>query len=178
LQGLAVFFYIFGGLFISGYSLHFIICIILLACDFWTVKNVTGRLLVGLRWWSYVREDGTEEWIFESLEDMAEISTLDANVFWGGLYICPIAWGVLLVVGALRLKIEYMPIVVAALFMNFANILGYIKCSNSAKAKMKSLMDKGAMGALDNSSVRNWLMSSLLSVVVPRQQPAPRQETV
>jgi len=22
------------------------------ALDFWTVKNVSGRLLVGLRWWS------------------------------------------------------------------------------------------------------------------------------
>ncbi len=30
----------------------FIIVIILSAFDFWAVKNVTGRLLVGLRWWS------------------------------------------------------------------------------------------------------------------------------
>ena len=29
----------------------------------------SGRLLVGLRWWSYVREDGSNDWIFESLED-------------------------------------------------------------------------------------------------------------
>jgi hypothetical protein len=28
---------------------------LLLAFDFWTVKNVTGRLLVGLRWWNEVR---------------------------------------------------------------------------------------------------------------------------
>lgn len=26
----------------------------LLAFDFWTVKNVSGRLLVGLRWWNKV----------------------------------------------------------------------------------------------------------------------------
>ena len=156
----------------------FITCIILLACDFWTVKNVTGRLLVGLRWWSYVREDGSEEWIFESLEDMAEISSLDANVFWGGMYATPVIWGAFLILGVLRLKIEYLPIVIAALFMSFANIYGYVKCSNSAKAKMKSLMDKGAMGALENSSIRNWLMSSVLSVAVPQHQPAARQETV
>jgi len=29
------------------------ICVLLLSSfDFWTVKNVTGRLLVGLRWWN------------------------------------------------------------------------------------------------------------------------------
>ena len=30
----------------------FIIVVVLSAFDFWTVKNVTGRLLVGLRWWN------------------------------------------------------------------------------------------------------------------------------
>lgn len=179
-KSLSIFFYIFGGWFVSGYSLVFITCIILLAMDFWTVKNVSGRLLVGLRWWSYVREDGSEEWIFESLEDMAEISALDSNIFWGAMYLTPIVWGFLLVVGFLRLKLEYLPIVLAAIFMNGANILGYIKCSNSAKAKMKSLMEKGGMAAFDNSSVRSWLMSSILSAAVPSSasRPAPRSATV
>lgn len=36
----------------------FIFVIILSALDFWTVKNVTGRLLVGLRWWSDYDEKG------------------------------------------------------------------------------------------------------------------------
>jgi len=34
--------------------------------DFWTVKNITGRLMVGLRWWNYVDDDGKSHWIFES----------------------------------------------------------------------------------------------------------------
>ena len=34
--------------------------------DFWTVKNVTGRLLVGLRWWNHVDEDGKSHWVFEN----------------------------------------------------------------------------------------------------------------
>ena len=44
----------------------FIAVILLLAFDFWTVKNVTGRLLVGLRWWNRVKEDGSSEWVFEA----------------------------------------------------------------------------------------------------------------
>ena len=33
---------------------------------FWFVKNIAGRVLVGLRWWNEVKEDGTEIWVFES----------------------------------------------------------------------------------------------------------------
>ena len=41
---------------------------LLLAFDFWTVKNVSGRLMVGLRWWSEVRADGSTDWKFEAQE--------------------------------------------------------------------------------------------------------------
>jgi hypothetical protein len=41
----------------------FVVCVLLFAFDFWTVKNVTGRILVGLRWWNEVKPDGTEEWV-------------------------------------------------------------------------------------------------------------------
>lgn len=44
----------------------FLTVILLLALDFWTVKNVSGRLMVGLRWWNKVEEDGTSTWMFES----------------------------------------------------------------------------------------------------------------
>lgn len=44
----ALFFYVMGGFkFVSSSSvLTYIICILLLAFDFWTVKNVSGRLMV------------------------------------------------------------------------------------------------------------------------------------
>jgi hypothetical protein len=34
----------------ADYVMVFVAVVLLLAFDFWTVKNVTGRLLVGLRW--------------------------------------------------------------------------------------------------------------------------------
>ena len=58
--------YMFGWLFTSNFILSFVVIILLLAFDFWTVKNVSGRLLVGLRWWNEIKEDGSNEWIFES----------------------------------------------------------------------------------------------------------------
>ena len=46
--------------------------ILLLAVDFWTVKNITGRILAGLRWWNKVEEDGTSTWVFEWRKVIAE----------------------------------------------------------------------------------------------------------
>ena len=59
--------YLILSIFISGHFVElFLVVILLLAVDFWTVKNVTGRLMVGLRWWNKVDEDGTSTWMFES----------------------------------------------------------------------------------------------------------------
>jgi hypothetical protein len=55
--------YFFFG-FIFSLVTTFIIVTILGAVDFWVVKNVTGRLLVGLRWWSDFDERGKEIWRF------------------------------------------------------------------------------------------------------------------
>ena len=60
----------------------FIVVTIFLSFDFWTVKNVSGRLLVGLRWWSSVDEDGNEKWIFESFDHQVKNSPVDASIFW------------------------------------------------------------------------------------------------
>ncbi len=163
----ALFLYIFGSWVTTSFVLTFVLCIILLAFDFWTVKNVSGRLLVGLRWWSYVKDDGSNEWMFESLEDMAEISAFDSRIFWGTLYATPIIWSLLFIIGILRLKFEYLPIVAAAIAMSGANVVGYYKCSNDAKDKMQSLMQQGirstTAAALSDSSVMNWVMSTIIN---------------
>lgn len=40
------------------------IVVISAAVDFWIVKNLSGRLLVGLRWWIDFNESGEETWKF------------------------------------------------------------------------------------------------------------------
>lgn len=40
------------------------IVVILAAVDYWIVKNLAGRLLVGLRWWVDFDEMGEEHWKF------------------------------------------------------------------------------------------------------------------
>jgi hypothetical protein len=70
-RGAALIMYLFGTLFSAlqeNFVIVFIVIVLLLAADFWTVKNVSGRKLVGLRWWNDVRDDGTSEWRFESIK--------------------------------------------------------------------------------------------------------------
>uniref|UniRef100_K3WNX7 Golgi apparatus membrane protein TVP23 homolog n=1 Tax=Globisporangium ultimum (strain ATCC 200006 / CBS 805.95 / DAOM BR144) TaxID=431595 RepID=K3WNX7_GLOUD len=159
-KGLALFVYLFGGVLFSSYVFIFVVCILLLAFDFWTVKNVTGRLLVGLRWWNRINEDGTNEWIFESHEDMTEIDALDSQVFWGGLYGTPMVWVFLLIIAVLKFNVQWALIVVIAVMLSSANIIGYTKCKKDAKQKMHSLMSQGALGALSTSAG-----SSLMSTI-------------
>ena len=59
--------YLVFPLVLSGHFIElFLTLVFLLSFDFWTVKNVSGRLLVGLRWWNKVEQDGTSMWVFES----------------------------------------------------------------------------------------------------------------
>lgn len=44
------------------------ITVLLAALDFWVVKNVSGRILVGLRWWNEIDDNGESVWRFECLD--------------------------------------------------------------------------------------------------------------
>ena len=83
-KALALFVYIFGSLISSNFVFVFVLIVLFLAFDFWTVKNVSGRKLVGLRWWSSVRDDGTTEWLFETLDSKADVNKADSTIFWTG----------------------------------------------------------------------------------------------
>ena len=53
-KGTSIFCFIFLNALINEEILTFIVVVTLAAFDFWTVKNVTGRLLVNLRWDSHI----------------------------------------------------------------------------------------------------------------------------
>jgi hypothetical protein len=104
---LALLVYLLGGLFSDHFVIPFIACVLLLAFDFWTVKNVTGRLLVGLRWWSRVVDDGTNEWIYESAPAEYTPNKVDSRMFWIGIYITPLVWTLLGVMALSTLKLGW-----------------------------------------------------------------------
>ena len=61
---MAILTYMFCGS--NHFIASFVTIMLLLSMDFWTVKNITGRLMVGLRWWNFVDDNGISHWVFES----------------------------------------------------------------------------------------------------------------
>ncbi|XP_078805022.1 Golgi apparatus membrane protein TVP23 homolog A isoform X4 [Oryzias latipes] len=81
----------------------------LLSLDFWYVKNVSGRLLVGLHWWNQIDEDGNSFWVFEAKKRSPNTGTqTEARIFWLGLIICPLIWTIFFFTALFSLKIEWL----------------------------------------------------------------------
>ena len=68
--------------------------------------------------------------------------------------------------GLLRLQIEFLPIVAAAILMSTANIIGYVKCSNNAKSKAAAAAGNNTgnamASALSGSPMGNWILNQLI----------------
>jgi hypothetical protein len=91
----------------------FIITILLLAADFYYLKNIAGRRLVGLRWWNEVDPStGESRWVFESSEPGTKvINPTDSRFFWIAIYAQPVFWIGLAVVAILTFKFIWLPLV-------------------------------------------------------------------
>jgi hypothetical protein len=98
--------YLFGVLFIRNFVLVFILTLILLSVDFYYLKNIAGRRLVGLRWWNEVNTTtGESHWVFESAEPGTRVqNATDKRFFWLSMYIAPALWVGLAVLAIVRLQ--------------------------------------------------------------------------
>lgn len=93
--------------FLLGYLLSnvltFIFTVILSALDFWVVKNVSGRLLVGLRWWSDYDEKGNQIWLFETHGGDFKPNLVDQSFFWTSQIVGTLTWGLFLLLNILQI---------------------------------------------------------------------------
>jgi hypothetical protein len=150
--GASLAYYIFCGWMSTNFILDFVIISALLMADFWTVKNVSGRLLVGLRWWSEAGDDGNE-WRFECLDEgQREVSSFDARIFWTLLYVMPVAWVGLCLLAVVKLNLDYLLLAVIAVVLSGSNAYGYHKCSKAQQNQLKGLVNRGIA-----SGVRSYL---------------------
>ena len=126
--------YLVGKVFGLSFIGVFIGVVLLLAADFWVVKNVTGRLLVRLRWWNRIREDGESEWVFESHPQAQDASGFDSNFFWMVTYASVIVWLAFFVFTLM--SPTNIPLTLLGVLLNAANAVGYYKCRNDAQKRM------------------------------------------
>ena len=139
-KALALLCFILSGILFSGsYVVTFVFVTVLSALDFWTVKNVSGRLLVGLRWWNTIDEAGESKWYFESYEDRRFVHPTDSNVFWMGLFVAPGAWVLLAFSALFTLHFMWLVLILVAFTCNAINVVGYVRCKRDAGKKLSAL---------------------------------------
>jgi hypothetical protein len=151
--------YILGLWFTNNFILVFILTVILLAMDFYYLKNIAGRRLVGLRWWNEVNpQTGESHWVFESADpETRTINPTDRRFFWLALYAQPVLWIVLGAVAIIKI-VSFMAltplwitlvskfslsvrhcrsilmIVVIALVLTVTNTLAFSRCDRFGQA--------------------------------------------
>merc|ERR1712013_275588 len=127
---LAIIAYMLCGWFSDGFIGSFVAIILLLSLDFWTVKNITGRIMAGLRWWNYINEEGESVWVFESNSEESQIkfSKAEIQIFWAGLVGAPVIWAVLLLTALFSLKLKWVVLVIIGLALSGSNMVGYLRC--------------------------------------------------
>ncbi|CAH8862711.1 unnamed protein product [Trichobilharzia szidati] len=144
-RSLALIIYILCAWFTASFIVPFIFILVCLSLDFWVVKNISGRILVGLRWSSYTDEQGTLHWRYDSRKpspiDTVDMSTLSrrelaarvarqqlARLFWIGLFTSPTLWFMFLLAAVFSLHLRWGLVCCIALCMNLANVYGYLRC--------------------------------------------------
>ncbi|OAA42668.1 Golgi apparatus membrane protein tvp-23 [Metarhizium rileyi] len=128
--------YFFGLWVTASMVMIFIITILLLAADFYYLKNIAGRRLVGLRWWNEVDpHTGASNWVFESSEPGTKVvNATDSRFFWLSLYVQPLLWILLAVMAIVRLQFLWLPLVVIALVLTIMNTLAFSRCDKFSQA--------------------------------------------
>ncbi|KAF7116687.1 hypothetical protein CNMCM5793_005179 [Aspergillus hiratsukae] len=133
----ALLMYLFGVLFIKNFVLVFILTLLLLSADFYYLKNIAGRRLVGLRWWNEVNTaTGDSHWVFESSDPTTRsISATDKRFFWLSLYVTPALWIGLAVLAIVRLSsVIWLSLVAIALVLTITNTVAFSRCDRFSQA--------------------------------------------
>ncbi|KAG5439858.1 hypothetical protein PCANB_000140 [Pneumocystis canis] len=106
--------------------------------DFWTVKNVSGRFLVKLRWWNEVNHNGENRWAFESANFQNKQNSIDSNLFWLILYLVPVIWLIFGIVAILKFNFIWLNVVIIAFSLSSINALAFTRdeeCNKDQKNK-------------------------------------------
>ena len=132
---LAIIFFLFFNIFTSNEALVMIIVILLIAADFWYTKNISGRILVGLRWWNnYDTNTQENKWIFESKNEIKE-SNIDRKTFWFSLYGFAAIWLILFVWECIMFNFTWAFLCLISFVICGTNVFGFFRCSKIQQQK-------------------------------------------
>jgi hypothetical protein len=81
-KGIALLLYFLFPMFVRDNTFSNVTILLLMASDFWVVKNISGRKLLGLRYWVETDFNGNDQWYFECKLDECEGNSYDEKFFW------------------------------------------------------------------------------------------------
>ena len=135
LKLLAILFFLFFSIFTSNEAFVMITVVLLVAADFWYTKNISGRILVGLRWRNTFDQNTQEnKWTFESKNEIKE-SNMDRRTFWFSLYGFTGIWAILFIWECIRLNFTWAFLCLIALIISGTNVVGFFRCSKIQQKK-------------------------------------------
>jgi len=131
----------------------FILVTLLLSADFWVVKNICGRLLAGLRWWSIVDEEGELQWKYEtwSSEERAMAKQGETTFFWSVLAAAEFIWLLLAAIALFTFKLRWLLLCILAICLNTSNLAG---C-----ARARFMSESNSLGLRERAG--RWMMTIL-----------------
>ncbi|XP_068237878.1 uncharacterized Golgi apparatus membrane protein-like protein CG5021 isoform X2 [Palaemon carinicauda] len=141
------------GFFSNGFIGSFIVIVILLSMDFWTIKNITGRLMVGLRWWNYIDDEGQSHWVFEARK--GRVSQTEVRVFWASLVAFPIIWSILFLIALFSFNLKWAMVVLIALTLSGSNLYGYVRCKLGKSDSITQSIKNMANGIVQRQMMSN-----------------------
>jgi len=191
-RSLALLVYLFGTWFSSSFIGLFVAVVLLLSLDFWTVKNVTGRIMVGLRWWNTVDQHGNSQWVFEARNGHAQslLSATEVSIFWAALVLAPAFWIVFLLTGIMGFRFQWLVLVAIGIALSGSNLvskmflatllthvltiwlqLGYLRCRYGSKENLSA-----SVTGLANSYMRQQMLNNVMSMFSRGQQQQQQQQ--
>jgi len=122
----------------------FILVTLLLSVDFWVVKNICGRLLAGLRWWSVVNEQGELQWKYESWsnEERAMARQGETTFFWVALVVAELLWLLMATIALFTFKLRWLLLCSLALCLNTSNLAGCVRARFASESNSVGLREK------------------------------------
>ncbi|XP_042590796.1 Golgi apparatus membrane protein TVP23 homolog B-like [Cyprinus carpio] len=118
-----------GGSFIAC-MVTIILLVVCVTCGWWCF-NITGRLMVGLRWWNQVDDDGKNHWVFESRKVHTHTHT---HTHSPQLSCFLVAFFTLV-----SFKIRWLAVVILGVVLQGANLYGYVRCKVGARTNLKNM---------------------------------------
>ena len=147
----AAFMYLFSGWIVNSVMI-FILVSIFSVLDFWVVKNVSGRILVSLRWWTTLDEKGNDTWLFESFDYQVKHNPVDSSFFWYGQIANSIFWTLILTLKVLTLSPFWVILALISAGLSSMNLYAFYKCKKDYQNKLTA--------ALGSSTIRNAIFST------------------